>query len=301
MADDPYAVLGVPRTASDDEIRLAFRKLAKQLHPDLNPGDNSAAERFKKVSAANDIVGDPDKRRQYDRGEIDAAGEPRRAYAGQSAGGARASRAGGMGGGFDDPFSDIFDGIFGRGTRAGSATGGAPRGRDIRYTLDVDFIEAVNGARKRVAMPNEGMLDIHVPEGMTDGQVLRLKGKGAPGIGHGEPGDALVEIKIRSHPHFKRVGDDIVYELPITIDEAVLGSRIEVPTVTGRVHLTVPAGTSSGTIFRLKGKGVKSLATGGIGDQLVSTRIVMPDTIDDGLSYFFKEWRIKNRYDPRRG
>lgn len=299
MADDPYAVLGVPRTATDEDIRLAFRKLAKQLHPDLNPGDAAAAERFKKVSAANDIVGDPDKRRQFDRGEIDAAGEQRRGYANQAAGGGRSSR--GPGGGFDDPFADIFDGIFGRGARAGSGTGGASRGRDVRYTLDVDFIEAVNGARKRVAMPNEGMLDIHVPEGVTDGQVLRLKGKGAPGIGHSEPGDALVEIKIRPHPHFKRIGDDIVYELPITIDEAVLGSRIEVPTVSGRVHLTVPAGTSSSTIFRLKGKGVKNLATGTVGDQLVSTRIVMPDTIDDGLSYFFKEWRIKNRYDPRRG
>lgn len=299
MADDPYAVLGVPRTASDEEIRLAFRKLAKQLHPDLNPGDTAAAERFKKVSAANDIVGDADKRRQYDRGEIDGAGEQRRGYANQTAGGARSSRSGGPGS--DDPFAEIFEGIFGRGTRAGSAGAGMPRGRDIRYTLDVDFIEAVAGARKRVAMPNEGTLDIHVPEGVTDGQVLRLRGKGAPGIGNGEPGDALVEIKIRQHPHFKRVGDDIVYELPITIDEAVLGSRIEVPTVSGRVHLTVPAGTSSGTIFRLKGKGVKNLATGTTGDQLVSTRIVMPDTIDDGLSYFFKEWRIKNRYEPRRG
>jgi len=297
MADDPYAILGVPRTASEDEIRSAFRKLAKQLHPDVNPGDTTAAERFKKVTAANDIVGDAEKRRQFDRGEIDNAGELRRTYASHGAGAGRAARAGGSG--FEDPFTDIFEGIFGRASRTGPS-GPPPRRRDIRYTLEVEFTEAVLGVRKRVAMPSEGMLDIHVPEGTTDGQVLRLKGKGAPGFGQAEPGDALVEIKVKPHPQFTRIGDDIHCDLPITIDEAVTGARIEVPTVGGRVTLTIPKGTSSHQVLRLKGKGAKNASTGNAGDQLVSIRIVMPDTIDDGLSYFMQQWRLNNRYDPRR-
>src|SRR5690606_18574930 len=260
MAEDPYALLGVPKNASDEDIRRAFRKLAKELHPDLNPGDKAAVERFKKVSAAHELLGDPEKRKRYDRGEIDASGEPRHAYQRQGAAGAgpfgwRGARPGGPPPDFEDiGFSDIFSEIFGgaRGARGTRFTGGI-RGSDVRYTLEIDFLEAVTGARKRVTMPEGGMLDLTVPEGVQDGQVLRLKGKGGPGFRGGEPGDALVEIKVRPHPQFKRVGDDITLDLPISIDEAILGAKVEVPTISGRVQLTIPKGTSSGRVFRLRG------------------------------------------------
>jgi DnaJ-class molecular chaperone len=170
----------------------------------------------------------------------------------------------------------------------------------VRYTLEVDFLEAATGAKKRVTMPDAGVLDLTVPEGVSDGQVLRLKGKGSAGMGGSEPGDALVEIKVRPHPQFRRNGDDIALDLPITIDEAVLGAKIEVPTVSGRVQLTIPKGTSSGRVFRLKGKGVHNVSAGRTGDQLVSLRIVLPDKIDDKLAYFLSEWRQSHRYDPRR-
>lgn len=306
MAEDPYALLGVAKNASDDDIRRAFRKLAKELHPDLNPGDKAAVERFKKVSAAYELLGDPEKRKRYDRGEIDASGEPRRAYQQQGAGaggpfGWRGARPGGPPPDMEEAgFSDIFSEIFGgaRGAR-GARFGGGIRGSDVRYTLEIDFLEAVTGARKRVTMPEGGMLDLTVPEGVNDGQVLRLKGKGGPGFRGGEPGDALVEIKVRPHPQFKRVGDDITLDLPIAIDEAVLGAKVEVPTVTGRVQLTIPKGTSSGRVFRLRGKGVRNVATGTTGDQLVTVRIVLPDEVDDSLAYFMSEWRQRHAYNPR--
>jgi DnaJ-class molecular chaperone len=302
MAEDPYKVLGVPRNAPDDEIRKAYRKLAKELHPDLNPKNPaSAEERFKKVSAAYDIIGDPEKRKQYDRGEIDANGEPRRGFHRTHA------CAGPFGGrtwtrpSEDFNIGDIFSDFFGGGRARGEA--GSPfgmRGRDARYTLEIDFLEAVSGATKRVTMPDGGTLDLTVPEGVSDGQVLRLKGKGSPGARGSEPGDALVEIRVRPHPHFTRSGDDIASELPITIDEAVLGAKVEVPTISGRVQLTIPKGTSSGRVFRLKGKGVRNKTTGNTGDQLVTVRIVLPGTVDDELAYFLSEWRQKHKYNPGR-
>jgi DnaJ-class molecular chaperone len=299
MADDPYATLGVSKNASEEDIRRAFRKLAKELHPDVSKGNE---ERFRKVTSAYEIVGDAEKRRAYDRGEIDARGDPRHAGFRQYARGARAGAGAGAGGpedfGFGDIFSDIFSGM-GRGA-AGARTNFTAKGQDVRYTLDVDFLEAVLGATKRVTLPGGGMLDLNVPAGVTDAQVLRLKGKGQRGAGGAEAGDALVEVRVRPHAQFKREGDDILLELPITIDEAVLGAKVEVPTISGRVQLTVPKGTSSGRVFRLKGKGVKSAGRTEAGDQLVSVRIVLPETIDDSLAYFFSEWRQKNRYDPGR-
>ena len=302
MADDPYKVLGVARDASEEDIRRAYRKLAKELHPDLNPANKAVAEeRFKKVSGAYDIVGDPEKRGKYDRGEIDANGEPRRTYQRAHAGGPFSGRAGGGREEFGG-FGDIFSDLFGRG-RERFGEGGSPfstRGRDVRYTLEIDFLESATGAKKRVTMPDGGVLDLSVPEGVVDGQILRLKGKGQVGPRGSEAGDALVEIKVRPHPQFKRVGDDVALELPVTIDEAVLGAKIEVATVSGRVQLTIPKGTSSGRVFRLKGKGVRNANTRHLGDQLVTVRIVLPETIDNDLSYFLSEWRQKHGYNPGR-
>ncbi|MFN3622419.1 MAG: DnaJ C-terminal domain-containing protein [Hyphomicrobium sp.] len=301
MADDPYATLGVSRNASDEDVRRAFRKLAKELHPDISKGNE---ERFKKVTSAYEILGDAEKRRAFDRGEIDARGEPRHPGFRQYARGARAGAgAGAAPGGFDefgfgDIFSDIFGGV-GRGA-GGARANFTAKGQDVRYTLEVDFLEAALGATKRVTLPAGGMLDLNVPPGVTDGQVLRLKGKGQRGIGGAEPGDALVEVRVRPHPHFKREDDDILLDVPITIDEAVLGAKVEVPTISGRVQLTIPKGTSSGRVFRMKGKGVKSAGRTEPGDQLVTVRIVLPENIDDTLAYFFSEWRQKNGYDPGR-
>lgn len=311
MADDPYTLLGVPQSATEDEIRRAFRKLAKELHPDVRPGDKPAAERFKKVSSAYEFLTDSEKRQRYDRGEIDAQGEPRRTWRRGTTSGTYGGGTGAGGSAGDFGFGDIFEDIFGgpggaragRPGAAGAAGAGAGfgfRGQDVRYTLEVDFLEAVLGAKKRVTMPDGAQLDLTVPEGVTDGQTLRLRGKGQPGLRGGEAGDALVEIKVRPHPSMKREGDDIQVDVPISIDEAILGGKIEVQTVGGRVSLTLPKGTSSGRIFRLKGKGVKNAATGQTGDQLVSVRIILPDAIDESLAYFMAEWKQRHPYDPRK-
>lgn len=305
---DPYKVLGVANTASDDEIRKAFRQLAKELHPDLNPNDSSATDRFKQVSAAYELLGDPQKRRAFDRGEIDASGEPRGPFAthgmGAGAGGfgggfGRGGQAGSQNFGFHDIFEDLF-GSAGKGFEAGR-TQSRPqaRGADVRYTLQVDFLEAVNGAKKRVTLPEGGVLDLKVPAGVDDSQVLRLRGKGSVGPLGGEAGDALVEIKVRSHKAFRREGKDIFSEVPISIDEAILGGKVEVITIGGRVQLSIPAGTNSGRVFRLKGKGVAP-SGGAAGDHMVSVKIVLPETLDEDLKRFFESWREKNAYNPGR-
>ena len=299
MADDPYVVLGVARGASDDDVRRAYRKLAKEYHPDLNPNSRAAAEaKIKTINAAFAILGDAEKRRQFDAGLIDGNGEVRQRGPRPAHAGARTGAAGGPGAD-DFGFGDIFSDLFGRG-RGGPGMGASLRGNDVRYTLEVDFIEAATGVRKRVTMPDGGALDLQVPEGVADGQVLRLKGKGGAGQRGVEPGDALVEIKVRAHEHFRRAGDDIQLTVPITIDEAVLGGKIEVDTIAGRVQLTLPKGTSSGRAFRMKGRGVRSTPGGVPGDQIVTVSIVLPSEIDDQLAYFMSEWRRNHAYDPGR-
>ncbi|MEO1264360.1 MAG: DnaJ C-terminal domain-containing protein [Pseudomonadota bacterium] len=302
MADNPYAVLGVSKSASDTDIRRAFRRLAKELHPDVKPNDAAAAERFKKISQAYELLGDPDKRRKFDAGEIDADGEARsyqHAYAGGQPFGGRSRR--GPAGADEFGFGDIFSEFFGQSPRgAGARSQFASKGQDVRYTLDVEFLEAVHGTRKRVTLPEGGVLDINVPEGVADGQVLRLKGKGQPGFAGGSAGDALVEIKVAPHPVFAREGDVIRSTIAVAIDEAILGGKIAVPTVAGDVQLTVPKGTSSGRTLRLRGKGVKNMKTGATGDHLVTLQIVLPDVIDESLSYFMTEWRQANSYNPRK-
>ena len=302
MAEDLYSTLGVAKTASAEGITKAYRKLAKKLHPDLNPGDKAAEEKFKQISAAYSILNDAEKRGRYDRGEIDASGQerPQQQYYRDFAGGPEGARYS-SGSGFEDigEFSDLFGDLFGRG-RARGAGGArfAMRGQDAQYRLGIDFLEAVNGAKKRITLPDGNTLDVTIPAGASDGLVMRLKGKGMQGIGGAEPGDALVEISVAPHPVFAREGDDIVVEVPITFDEAVLGGKVEVPTTTGRVSVTVPAGANTGQTLRLKGKGVKT--KGRTGDQLAKLSVVLPDRVDEDLKALAEEWRAKHSYDPRR-
>lgn len=293
MNQDLYDVLNVKRTATHDEIRAAYRKLAKEFHPDRNPGNKAAEEKFKRISAAFDILGDPEKRRRYDSGEIDASGRETGGFHGDFGGAGRRYRSSDNFGDFADIFGDFFG-------RTGQPGGGFNmRGMDYRYHLEIDFLEAVNGVKKRVLLPEGETLDISVPSGVVQGQVLRLKGKGGPGVGRGQPGDALIELKIRPHAFFEREGDDIVLDLPITLYEAVLGAKVEVPTISGRVSLSVPKGASSGQILRLRGKGVRNAQTGNSGDQLVKLRIVLPQRVDRELFDFMEEWAEKHPYDPR--
>ena len=302
MSKDPYEVLGVSKSASQDEIHKAYRKLAKKLHPDLNPGNAKSADQFKDVASAHDLLGDPEKRARFDRGEIDAAGAERpqqryyREYA--DAGGARRYQSSA---GFEDfgDASDLFADLFGRSRAGGGARSAKMRGQDAQYRLEIDFLEAVRGGKRRITLPDGNSLDLTIPEGVADGHVLRLKGKGGPGLGGGAPGDALIDLSVRPHPLFSRQGDDIVIELPVTVDEAVLGGRIEAPTVSGRVALTIPKGSSSGQTLRLRGKGVKRRDGKTHGDQLVRLKVVMPPTIDGELEEFMQKWRDRHRYDPR--
>ena len=304
MAEDLYSVLGVAKTAKAADITKAYRKLAKKLHPDLNPGDKSAEERFKTITAAYDILGDEEKRGRYDRGEIDASGQetPQQRYYREYAGGQEGARYRSTAG-YEDigAFSDLFGDLFGERGGMGRGAGGrrfSMRGQDAQYRLEVDFLNAVNGTKTRITLPDGGTLDVTIPPGVTDGQVLRLRGKGGHGLGEGEPGDALIEIGVKPHPVFKREGDDIVVEVPITFDEAVLGGKAEVPTIGGRVSVTVPPGANTGQTLRLKGRGIKS--RGVAGDQLVKLTVVLPERIDEDLKSFAERWRQDHSYDPRR-
>ncbi len=288
MDKDLYAILNIKRGATDDEIRQAYRKLAKKHHPDKNPGDKAAEEKFKRISAAFAILGSPEKRKRYDVGEIDEAGHERPAY----------STSGGYGdaGPFAD-YGDIFGDVFGRARGGGGRF--QMRGMDFRYTLEVDFLEAVNGLKKRVKLPEGDELDVTVPAGVDSGYALRLKGKGEPGVGGGPAGDALIELKVRPHPYFERQADDILLDLPITIYEAVLGAKVQVPTINGRVALSIPKGATTGQTLRLRGKGVQNAQSKTTGDQLVKLRIAMPPKVDDELIKFMETWQSANEYDPR--
>ena len=299
LAKDPYAVLGVSKDASQDEIRKAYRRLAKDLHPDLNPGDAEAADRFKEVAAAHGLLGDADKRGRYDRGEIDASGaeQPEHGFYRDFADtGTRYTSSAGFQD-FSDA-SDLFAELFGGGRQGGGRTFRA-KGEDRRYRLEIDFLEAIHGGKRRVTLPDGQTLDVTVPEGVADGQTLRLRGKGGPGFGGGPAGDALVDVAVRPHRLFERRGDDILVELPITIDEAVTGAKVEVPTVSGRVSLTIPRGATSGQVLRLRGKGVRHAGGHGHGDQHVRLKVVLPPVIDDELEAFMRDWRRRHAYDPR--
>jgi DnaJ-class molecular chaperone len=312
MAKNPYEVLGVASGASDDDIQKAFRRLAKKSHPDLHPGDKKAEDRFKELNAAYDILGDAAKRARFDRGEIDAGGNEIRQN--PFARGARHGAGGGPGGfggggqhfSFEDlDLGDLFGGVFRGGPGGGRGGdpfggGGRPgRGEDQRFMLDVDFEEAAVGATKRLTLPNGKSLDVNIPPGINDGQTIRLKGQGSPGHG-GPAGDALIEVKVRAHPTFRREGRDIYAEVPISLSEAVAGGKVEVPTVHGPVAMTVPKWTNGGARMRLKGKGVPATKSEPAGDQYVVFEIVLPKTPDKDLEDFVKGWAERKPYNPRK-
>lgn len=292
---DPYEILGVTREASQKDIQAAYRRRAKKLHPDLNPGDKKAEHQFKELSAAYDILGDEEKRARFDRGEIDAQGmeTPQRRYyrdfAGAEAGAYQAGSA------FEDAgLDDILGGFFSR----RSARNFHMRGADIRYAFEIDFLDAVNGATRKVTMPGDRTLELRIPPGAQDGQVLRLRGQGAAGEGGQPAGDALIELHVLSHPLFRRDGDDIRFDLPISLAEAVNGGKIRVPTPTGPVMASVPENSSSGRTLRLKGKGVAK-QNGTRGDAFATLRIVLPDKPDPDLKAFVSNWQAGKAFDPR--
>lgn len=297
---DPYEVLGVARGASQDDIKKAYRALAKKLHPDLNPGDVAVEQRFKEVSAAYGLLSDVERRRQYDAGEIDATGAPRRQ--GPFRHTWRQDSAGGFdfgAGGID--IEELFADLFGRGTRAGARRQQArPRGQDVSYSIRVPFLEAMRGGVRRVSLFGGKTLDVNLPPGTEDGQRLRLKGQGMPGPDGGIPGDAFVEIHVDAHPHMRRDGADIHLDLPVTLHEAVLGAKVRVPTIDGPVSVTVPPGSNSGTTLRLKGRGIAAAEGGRRGDQYVKLRVVLPDGPDPKLEAFLREWRPPTGYDVRK-
>ena len=312
---DPYVILGVSKSASADEIKKAYRKLAKKFHPDQNKTDPKAQEKFSESKSAYEILGDEKKKAQFDRGEIDAEGKPR-GYesfgAGAGPGGFR-RQAGPGGGDFEFNFggggprggagfdpSDIFEGLFsGRGRGGGQRA--APRGEDLGGTVTVPLEKAALGGDARVILPNGRTLDVKIPAGIEDGKQIRLKGQGNPSPYGGEAGDALITVKIARHPHFKVEGRDLRLDLPITLYEAVLGGKVEARTLTGAVELTVPPNSSSGRTLRLRGKGLP--ATGGTpgGDLLVSLKIVLPESVDPELETLMRRWRDTKAYRPREG
>lgn len=302
MRQDPYEILGVKPDASQKEIQSAFRRLAKKFHPDLNPGDADAENHFKEASLAHEILGDDDKRARFDRGEIDINGVERAPFQGNR----QYAYAGADGNdrqfhdqGFADigGFEDIFASFMSR--RGGSASPFADRGADAHYTMEIDFLDAINGATKTVSLAPGAGLDVRIPAGTRDGQILRLRGKGTKSRDKGADGDAMIEIRVKPHPFFTRENDNIRVEIPVSIREAVLGGKVKVPTPTGYVNLSLKPDTNSGTVMRVKGKGIVK-AGGGHGDLLATIKIVLPERPDADLTRLMESWPESAAGDPRK-
>jgi DnaJ-class molecular chaperone len=290
VSDDPYKILGVEKTAAQDEIQRAYRSLAKKLHPDLNPGNKKAEEQFKEIARAYDIVGDPAKRKRFDDGEIDGQGSdrprqrPYRDYA-DSTDNPYATAAG-----FSDfeGADDLFSELFRRGAGSGQS-GFKARGGDLQYRLVVDFVDAINGAKTQISLPDGSTLEVSLPPGVREGQTLRLRGKGRPGQGGGPAGDALVAIEVRPHQFFTRKGNDIYVDLSIPLADAVLGAKIDVPTPSGLVQMAVPKWSNTGATLRLRGKGAPN-KDGGHGDEYVILKIMLPAKPDADLEALITQW-----------
>jgi DnaJ-class molecular chaperone len=295
---DPYAALGVSKTSSGEDIRKAYRKLAKELHPDVRPNDKAAEEKFKRATAAFNLLSEPEQKARFDRGEIDADGNERAAnFSGfRNSGGPGGPRSGAYAAGGESVFDlgDIFSDLFSGGGAGPRSSFGRMRGRDIRFPLDIDFLDAVRGGRRRVQLAEGRMLDITIPPGVETGQTLRLKAQGGAGVNGGPPGDALVELKVRDHAFFRREGDNIHMDMPVSLAEAIDGARIQAPTPTGPVTLTIPPGANTGMVLRLKGKGV-----GGTGDQFVRLLVTLPDQVDDELKKFVRKWPGRDKAPQR--
>jgi DnaJ-class molecular chaperone len=321
---DPYQVLGVSKSADAAQVKSAFRKLAKKLHPDANKHDPKAATRFAELNAAYEILGDDKKRKAFDNGEIDAEGKPRfrgfEGFGAQPGGGQRAhfetwgpdgfQRGGGRagGGGFEDILRDMFGGLGGARTRGRTAQfetedfaqqHQAPPARDLEATLTISLEDAANGATRRLHLPTGKEVDVKIPAGLTSGQQIRLKGQGYPSPWNGGvTGDAIITVNIAQHPIFTVDGSDLRLDLPVTLYEAVLGAKVRVPTLDGAVQLAIPANTTSGRTFRLKGKGLHTKT--GAGDLLATVRIALPDGSDDELKELMRKWRDSKAYNPRK-
>jgi DnaJ-class molecular chaperone len=290
---DPYSVLGVPKDASEAAIKAAYRKEAKKYHPDLNPGNKAAEEKFKALSAAHELLSDPDKRARFDRGEIDAEGQEVRPERPSYRSYAEGSGGGRYSGFTEDDLGDIFGEYFS--ARAGSNR--PRRGRDRRYTLTVSFLDSVTGAQRRLTLPDGKTLDVRVPPGIETGQILRLSGQGDPGLNGGPDGDALIEIEVSPHHFFRRDGNDIHLDLPVTLEEAVLGARIPVPTPGGEVTMTIPKHSDTGTRLRLRGRGVAAHGGQPAGDAYVTLKVVLGKP-DEALESFLREHPARP-FDPR--
>ncbi|HEX5037995.1 MAG TPA: DnaJ C-terminal domain-containing protein [bacterium] len=320
MAKDPYEILGVARSASQDEIKKAYRKLAKQFHPDVNKGDKKAEEKFKEVSQAYDVLGDEEKRKKYDQlgswADQQGGFDPRQAYRTYTW-----TSGPGQPGGAEYDMGDIFESVFGAGfgrsagggrgrargsTRAEWPFGGmdgqqeedhAQHAQDVQSTIEIGFEEAVNGAKRRIAISRNGheeKIDVKIPAGIRDGGKIRIPGKGT---GHG---DLYIQIRVTPHPKFWRVEDDLYVNVPITVTEAALGASVRVPTMDGAVNLKIPPGTSSGQKFRLKGKGVVHMDHSGHGDQFAVIKIVVPPDLDEETKELFRKIHEKTQgFDPR--
>jgi DnaJ-class molecular chaperone len=299
---DPYETLGVNRSATDKEIKEAFKKLARKFHPDLHPNEKAAEEKFKDISAANDLLKDKEKRRRFDAGEIDASGAERpqeRFYRDFADGPAYASHAAQDGFASNEDLEEFLARAFAGGSRRSQDTFRA-RGQDVSYALPIGFLQAANGAVRSITLSKGKTLQVTIPEGAEDRQMLRLKGQGNPGFGGGPAGDAYVELHIEPHPFFVRKDDNIHVEVPITLKEAVLGARIELPTINGPVTMTIPKGSNTGKTLRLRDKGIRNRKTGQRGHQLITLKVVLPPVMEPELVTFLETWQPKNPDNPRR-